>query len=66
MASKVDRVVLVKVVGNAPVLGLPTLAEEYQAVQAVELLSTGDGAVKTAEHLGVLGQISLSDGAGLL
>jgi hypothetical protein len=51
------------------VLGLPTLAKECQAVQAVEPLSTGDGAVKlsqTAGHLGVLGQISLSNGVGLL
>ncbi len=50
-------------------LGLLTLAEGDQAVQAAELLSTGDGAVKlsqTAGHLWVLGQIGLSGGQGVL
>lgn len=60
---------LVKVVGGAQVLGLLPLAKEHQTAQAVELLSTGDGAVKlsqTARDLWVPGEVGLSGSAGLL
>jgi len=69
MASKVDAVAVVNLVRGTHVPGLLTLAEVDQVVQAAELLSTGDGAVKlsqTAGHLWVLGQIGLSGGQGVL
>jgi hypothetical protein len=59
---------LVKVVGGTQVLGLLTLADENHAVQAVELLSTADGAVKlgqTTRDLWVLAQESVPGGHGL-
>jgi hypothetical protein len=62
-------VAVVKVVGNAHVLGLLTLAEEHQTVQAVDLLSMSDGAVKlsqAARDLRLLGQVGLPGGQGLL
>jgi hypothetical protein len=40
------------------VLGLLTLAEGDQAVQAVELLSTGDGTVKLSQTVGHLWVVS--------
>jgi hypothetical protein len=40
---------LVKVVGGTHVLGLLTRADEHQVVQAVELLSMSDGAVKLSQ-----------------